>query len=200
MNNIQVFQMDYMYKTIAEMQKEIKDLINVITNLRAKENISMIDICGLKERYNYLEETSVANITKIQYLEEQNKQYETRYINMKKVVVELTSKQAYDTYTLNKKLDDLLASNSSNTTKGFRAITPINSQNTATCYQSASPVNFVSPVNSPTKDNNSRHPPLYTYNSYNPEALALAQQRENAAAYSLEIWARKNAESFLAST
>ena len=200
MNNIQVFQMDYMYKTIAEMQKEIKELINVVTNLRAKEKLYMIDIYGLKERYNYLEETSVTNIKKIQYLEEQNKRYETRYINMKKVIVELTSKQAYDTYTLNKKLDDLLASNSQrcipelNTTKEFRAITPATSPNKAIWSHSASP------VNSPTKDYNSRHPPLYTYNSYNPEALASAQQRENAAAYSLEIWASKNAESFLANT
>ena len=107
MNNVHIFQMEYMYKSVVNMQREVCELRKEVGELRSKENLSQIDICGLKDRYNYLEETSVSNINKIQILEAQNMRYEQQIVNMKSVITVLTSKQAYDAYALDKKLHEL---------------------------------------------------------------------------------------------
>ena len=117
MNNIQIFQMEYMYKSVSDLQRELIDLRNEVVKMKCKDNLSQIDISGLKERYNYLEESSVSNIEKISYLEKANiaqqLTIEKQNLNtekLKKVITLLSTKQATDIYAINKKFDDVLTS------------------------------------------------------------------------------------------
>jgi len=108
MNNIQVFQMDYIYKSHVSMQKDLLDMQKEIVNLKCKDNLSQIDICGLKERYNYLEESSVSNLNKIANFEEINEKQKKTIDKLKNIVIALSSKQAYDAYAIDKKFDDFV--------------------------------------------------------------------------------------------
>lgn len=108
MNNVQVFQMDYIYKSFASMQIEMVDMQKEIVNFKCKDNLLQSDISGLKDRYNYLEESSVSNIHKITNLEDINEKQKKTIDKLKNIVIALSSKQACDAYAINKKFDDLV--------------------------------------------------------------------------------------------
>ena len=110
MNNIQIFQMDYIYKSHVSIQRDMLDMQKEIVNLKCKDNLLQSDISGLKDRYNYLEESSISNLNKITKLEDINEKQKKTIDKLKNIVIALSSKQAYDAYAIDKKFDDLVKS------------------------------------------------------------------------------------------